>query len=155
MNDFEKVLQSLYGIMEFYLNKRKDYSIECLVESPVENGQSAYEVFLHTVKTLYQFSHEKFTIEPRDLIGKPNDELIDVPDDVELPLFQRMINQLRKTNNYFSDALNSLSKEEYEKYRDKIATLVMHTILHGGMVLRIQKQYIDNDLINITAEMSI
>ncbi|MHA2103889.1 MAG: hypothetical protein ACW981_10705 [Candidatus Hodarchaeales archaeon] len=146
MNDFELVLKSHLGIVEFYLTKRKDYSLECLLEPPVENGQSAYEVFLHSVKTLYQFAYENFTIEPRDLIGKPNDELIDVPEDVELPLYQRMINQLKKANELFSQSLNSLSDEKYEEYREKIATLVMHTIFHGGMTLRIQKQFIENKM---------
>ncbi|OLS26642.1 MAG: hypothetical protein HeimC3_07440 [Candidatus Heimdallarchaeota archaeon LC_3] len=155
MNEFEQILQSLNGIMEFYLTKRKDYSLECLLESPVKNGQSAYELFLHTVKTLYQFIHEKFTIEPRDLIGKPNDELIDVPDDVELPLYQRMINQLEKASDSFSEAINSLPSEKYEEYREKIATLVMHTVLHGGMVLRTQKQYIENNMINLTTDLQV
>ena len=155
MNEFEQILQSLNGIMEFYLTKRKEYSLECLLESPVKNGQSAYELFLHTVKTLYQFTHEKFTIEPRDLIGKPNDELIDVSDDVELPLYQRMINQLKKAINMFSESINSLSKEKYEEYREKIATLIMHTVFHGGMVLRIQKQYIENNMINLALDPQI
>ena len=132
-----EILETFFTYMSKILDRRGTPSPKSLVFSPTTNGQSALELFSHGINTLHKFSTNKFPETP------PAEVLLF---DLEngTPLHLQVIMNFRAALKEFSLALKQCDDEVMSKKGEFITTLVMHTLVHCGQALRVQKQVIEN-----------
>jgi hypothetical protein len=135
MNQYEIVINWAFKYTKNILKGRVELGNDSLTSDVLFAEQNPLELFNHALSNIIYYSKIDY--------ANTDDDAPEINFNLNEPLTDQIISKIDDAEKLFNDCIKRLERPITEEKEKFIGAIVMHTIIHFGQALRLQKMIIN------------